>query len=56
MVYAVKGFPDPSCFSANSSGWKQIPHGCMDAAAEDSRVDQFAQRRFGPAEPKLSDW
>ena len=47
------GFPGPNCFSTNSSGWKRIPYGCMDAAAEDSRVNQFAQHRFEPTEPKL---
>ena len=53
MVYVVRGFPGPNYFSTKSSGWKRIPHGCMDAAAEDSRVNQFAQHRFGPTEPKL---
>ena len=32
---------------------KESPHGCMDAAVRDSRVDQFAQHRFGAAQPKL---
>jgi hypothetical protein len=53
VVYAARGFLSQNCFAKNSSDFEEIPHGCMDAAAEDSRLGSFAQHRFGSAESKI---
>jgi hypothetical protein len=53
VVYAARGFLRQNGFG-NCSVGKGIPHGCMDAAREDSRLDRFPQHRPGSAESKIS--